>query len=230
MPNGRVLLAGGEDTSLPTRDTLASGEVYDPVTGTFSLTISGMNVSRELHTSTALPSNLFLIAGGRSGSTSGYAFLNDAYLFDPVALSFNPLFATMTSPRTTHTATLLANGTVLIAGGFNFGSLASAEIYNPIAGTFVPTLGSLATARHGHTATRLNNGKVLVLGGNTGIAGPTLASGELYDAVSRTFSSAGTMSTPRWFHTAVLLGNGQVLILGGSNGATALASAELYAP
>src|ERR1700730_11300798 len=67
--------------------------------------------------------------------------------------------------RFDHTATLLANGQVLVAGGYSNGSyLASAELYDPASGTWTGT-GSLATARRGHTATLLPNGKLLVAGG-----------------------------------------------------------------
>jgi hypothetical protein len=228
MPNGQVLLAGGEDAS---GVTLASGEVYNPATGSFSLVITGMGVSREMHSSAILASNQFLIAGGRSGSAGlGFSYLSDAYLFDPVALSFNPLAASMTTARAAHTATRLADGRVLLAGGANPAALASAELYNQIAGTFVATSGSMATPRLWHSATRLSNGKVLVLGGLAAIGGPALASAEVYDPVPRTFSSALSMSTARWAHSAVLLPDGRVLIVGGHSGGAALASAELYQP
>src|SRR5262249_16659472 len=68
--------------------------------------------------------------------------------------------------RTVHTATLLSNGKVLVAGGFdtNGVALASAKLYDPANGTWSAT-GSLGSARAGHTATLLPNGKVLVAGG-----------------------------------------------------------------
>src|SRR5216683_771340 len=109
----------------------------------------------------------------------------------------------MASMRTNHTATLLANGKVLVAGGCNFlgscfaGAQSSAELYDPATGTFGAT-GSLGTARGGHTATLLQNGKVLIAGGITVTA-------ELYDPVSGTFSSSGDMETIRFGHTATLL-------------------------
>jgi hypothetical protein len=79
----------------------------------------------------------------------------------------------MTSARESHTATLLNNGMVLVAGGGN----AVAELYDPSARTFTATTGSVTASRGGHTATLLNNGKVLVAGGYNGTA---LASAELY--------------------------------------------------
>ena len=84
----------------------------------------------------------------------------------------------LTTARALHTATLLPNGKVLVAGGFNGGELSSAELYDPASGTWT-AIGSLTTARYQHTATLLPNGKVLVAGGG-GTSG-ALSSAELYD-------------------------------------------------
>lgn len=121
----------------------------------------------------------------------------------------------MTTTRAGHTATLLFNGKVLIAGGDR--PAASAEFYDPSAGTFSPA-GAMTAARVGHTATLLPDGRVLIAGGD----GP-LASAELYDPSTGTFTATGSMITPAFPHTATLLGNGKVLIAGGS-------TAELYDP
>jgi hypothetical protein len=110
------------------------------------------------------------------------------------ALPFAPT-GSMATVRFVHTATLLANGTVLVAGGFNNSApLASAEIYDPLAGTFSPA-GSMATARYFHTATSLpGRGTVLVAGGfNNTAAGER----RIYDSVSGTFSPVGNMTTAR---------------------------------
>jgi hypothetical protein len=75
----------------------------------------------------------------------------------------------------------------------------------------------------------LNNGKVLVAGGNNQVN--IIASAELYDPVSKTFSATGSMTTPRWRHTETLLLDGTVLITGGvDNNDNKLASAEVYSP
>jgi centrosomal CEP192-like protein/HYDIN/CFA65/VesB family protein/galactose oxidase-like protein len=138
----------------------------------------------------------------------------------------------MNSPREGHTATLLNNGKVLVAGGSlgnGISYLATTELYDPTTGTFTDT-GSLNAARGSHTATLLNNGKVLVAGGSVD-GTRALASSELYDPATGTFSPTGSMNTTRVGHTATLLNNGTVLIAGGVDILAAeLASAELYDP
>ena len=102
-----------------------------------------------------------LVAGGYN-LTDGY--LASAELYDPASGTWTAT-GSLATARDHHTATLLPNGKVLVAGGFNNSEhLASAELYDPASGTWTAT-GSLATARYGHTATLLPNGKVLVAGG-----------------------------------------------------------------
>ncbi|MCX6022865.1 MAG: HYR domain-containing protein, partial [Chloroflexi bacterium] len=130
--------------------------------------------------------------------------------------------------RFSHTATLLTDGSVLVAAGFNDFPLGSAERYNPATGVWSAT-GNLTTARAWHTATLLSNGKVLVAAGGTYAGG--FASSELYDPASGTWSATGSLAGAREYHTATLLPNGKVLAVGGLSGSgAALASAELYDP
>ena len=101
-------------------------------------------------------------------------------------------------PRFSHTATLLPNGKVLIAGGTHRNETiqATAEIYDPVTGRFVPA-GTLVSARgFGSTATLLPNGKVLIAGGSCG-SSCFLATAELYDPGTGRFTPTGSMSTPR---------------------------------
>jgi WD40 repeat protein len=135
------------------------------------------------------------------------------------------------SKRALHTATLLGNGKVLVAGG-NDGSpnniISSSELYDPATGTWSAT-AAMSAPRQYHTATLLPNGKVLVAGsGNPGNVGS--ASVELYDPANGTWSPTGPMVAARYEHTATLLGNGKVLVTGGKDGSRYLNSAELYDP
>jgi hypothetical protein len=134
----------------------------------------------------------------------------------------------MSTARAQHTATLLANGKVLVTGGGNF--LSSAELYDPASNTW-SAAGPLSTGRTDHTATLLANGKVLVTGGFTSGVSGFLSSAEVYDPASNTWSPAASMSTARAQHTATPLANGKVLVTGGVvNSFGYLSSAELYDP
>lgn len=121
--------------------------------------------------------------------------------------------------RIAQTATLLADGRVLVAGGrATSGALTSAELYDPLTETFTVT-GAMSTSRWSHTATLLPDGRVLVAGGFTGFApGNAQAvtnTAELYDPVSGTWSPAGSLGTRRALHSAARLGDGSVLVAGG---------------
>ncbi|MGA2871053.1 MAG: kelch repeat-containing protein, partial [Verrucomicrobiota bacterium] len=128
-----------------------------------------------------------------------------------------PLISTgpLSTAREQHTATLLPNGQVLVAGGADSSGNPSsvAELYNPANGTWTTT-NSLNTAREWHTATLLLNGEVLVAGGQ-GTAPGALASAELYNPTTGTWTPTGSMNTGREWHTATLLANGKVLVAGG---------------
>lgn len=142
-----------------------------------------------------------------------------------------PTGNTMTA-RFSHTATLLLNGKVLIAGGMEENGvwLDSAELYDPAKGRF-SLIGKMSTQRAGATATLLPSGKVLIAGGTDG-SGKNLASAEIYDPDTNTFSATGSLSFPRGHAIATLLKTGKVLVAGGNAAGDddQLASAEIYDP
>jgi hypothetical protein len=225
LNTGKVLVTGGLDSA---GNPLATAELYDPTTGTFSPTSGGMTTVRASHTATLLNTgqntDKVLVAGWGNAT---------AELFDPVTGTFAGT-GSMVTARVSHTATLLSGGKVLLTGGVQgtgatLKVLAEAELYDPVTGRFSQTAGSLATAREWHTATLLTDGKVLVTGGldSTGIA---IASAELFDLTSQSFTPKGNMATPRAFHTATLLNDGTVLVTGGIDGAGPIATAEFYDP
>jgi len=194
-----------------------------------------MTTARALHSATLLHDGRVLICGGTVNANVG-GVLETAEIYDPASGTFSPVGA-MAQARQGHTATLLPDGTVLIAGGSkNIGfrsELASAEIYDPVAATFRET-GPMTTPREGHSATLLRDGRVLIAGGSAnGVT--TLASAETYDYRSGRFISIAPMSVPRETHSATLLKNGTVLIAGGGRGGMpggyiAYTTAEVFDP
>jgi hypothetical protein len=222
LPDGKVLVAGGVDSSGP---AFVSAELYDPASGTWATT-GNLNFSRFGHTATLLPNGMVLVSGGDYLG----GIRASAELYDPASGTWT-LTGSLNMGRVQHTATLLPNGMVLVTGGIDFSSIAfaTAELYDPASGTWTFT-GSLNTARRLHTATLLPNGMVLVAGGVDTNFTP-LASAELYDPASGTWTTTGSLNAAHGLHTATLLPNGKVLVAGGEESSFhPSASAELYDP
>jgi WD40 repeat protein len=203
LGSGKVLLVGGLSTAagvggLPTVSTLATAELYDPVTERFTC-VDG------------------------SAPTG-----------DPPAC---PSAGNLAHPRAGHTATVLKNGQVLLAGGLDLDlstataqTLGAAEIFDPVSGHFLPTAANMISARMGQSATLLENGQVLLAGGMSGTANlpdvsfTTLNSAEIYDPASDTFTATGDLHTARVLHAAALRRDGKVILGGGWDGTIKLAS------
>ena len=140
----------------------------------------------------------------------------------------------MTTPRIFHTATLLLNGKVLIAGGddFNNRQLASAELFDPMTNTFTPT-GDMTTGRSGHSANLLPDGRVLIVGGQY----HDQPSAELYDPSTGTFTTTAVFLPSGFGYQSTSLNNGKVLLSGdgigcpnGNDGCFIINTPELYDP
>ena len=244
LPDGRVLIAGGNSTPPP---VIAGGnstpppaippntaEIYDPSTGTFAAT-GNMISGHVCQQAKLLFDGRVLIVGG-SGASAAHA-----ELYDPARGTFASAGAdaSVTSGGNTcqgSVSTVLSDGKVLIVW-----ETASAEIFDPAAGSFTAT-ANLSSPQvfppYGidfndglPTATLLLNGKVLLAGGgnDSGIH----ANAELYDPSTGAFTAAGAMTTGRDGQTATLLPDGTVLMAGGylyGPGDVTLASTELYDP
>jgi hypothetical protein len=170
-----------------------------------------MLTPRAYHSATVLQDGTVLVAGGTlfysGASASGTPtmfVLASAEVFVPASGAFTST-APMDTARSGHTATLLQDGRVLVAGGTD---LPSAELFDPATRTFTAT-GPMTAARSGHSATLLSDGKVLLAGGYQ------LASMELFDPATGTFVAAGAMTTARYFHSTTLLSDGRVFVAGG---------------
>jgi hypothetical protein len=238
LQGGRVLIVGGDGTA----DHVASAEIYDPTTGRFSRTGS-LRTTQSVDTATVLQDGTVLVTGSFF-DTRVPAYFPSAELYDPATGTFAAA-GSMSAVRHDATATLLPNGQVLVAGGYDSSgfSLGSAELYDPTSNTFGPVV--IATPREGQTATLLSDGRVLVVGGEGAPAGNGWeASAEIYYPSSGRFTPSGSLTIPRRRQTATLLPDGRVLIAGGesalsgiarlfpttTSGLSSLASAELYDP
>jgi N-acetylneuraminic acid mutarotase len=223
LANGEVLVAGGGNAT----GTLTSAELYDPATGKWAVSGS-MTTARGSHTATLLPNGEVLVAGGVTNGSSPWApsCTASAELYNRSTGKWTTT-GSMTKPRAIHTATLLNDGSVLVAGAFcSAGSVYpddTAELYDPSTGTWKAT-GNMNVPRVNTAATTLPNGQVLIAGGNSTSSGGTSA--ELYDHGH--WTSTGSMTVYRPNLTATLVPNGDVLVFGGTQ--LASSASEFYNP
>ena len=224
------VIGTGQIQQFTATGTFSSGPTEDITTAViWASSIPGVatisNTGGSQGSATAVANGTTLINATLSGVT-GTATLTVA---PPVGFT---LTGSLITKRSLATATLLNDGTVLLAGGAGgtgFTTLASAELYNPTAGAFTAT-GNMTMVRFQATATLLPNGMVLVAGGS-GTSSTFLNSAELYNPATGTFTATGSMTTARVGHSAALLPNGTVLIAGGATAAKTLTNtAEIYNP
>ena len=169
LRDGRVLIAGGDaQPGGGGLTSLASSELYDPRTGSFSPTGS-MAHGRRYHTATLLPDGRVLLAGGvvydqKRSIAANVAASTSAELYDPATGKFGRT-GSMVVGSNLGTATLLTDGTVFIAAGEVSGLPPFPQLYDPASGKFSPTGSMMPTPRPDHTATLLSDGRVLIAGG-----------------------------------------------------------------
>jgi WD40 repeat protein len=216
LRSGKVLIAGG----WVGHGCTDSAELYDPVTGKFTELSSKMTTRRGRPTATLLPSGDVLITGGGDHDSPGG--IVSAEVFDAASMTFKSV-APMHFARIAHTATLLQDGRVLIAGGRGDRVNAVAEIFDPKTARFTDT-GSLVTARYKHTAGLLPDGRVLIAGGSDERDwSGNLSSAEIYDPKTGRFTSTASLNDSR-FKLPEELASGKLLVAGGNK------NAELFDP
>jgi hypothetical protein len=234
LGDGRVLVAGGFYDDAGGDHYVASAELFNPVTGTFSSAgVGSMGTPRRGAVAARLPDGGVLVAGGSYDDGTEHE-LASAEVFDPATGGFTPV-GDMGTPRVRAAAAPLPDGRVLVAGGNNGSSrLSSAEVFNPSTNAFTP-VGDMTAERAREAAAPLPGGRVLLAGGAAGANAAALRSAEVFDPATNSFSSAGigAMETARRAPAAAPLPDGRVLIAGGSNGdfgETYLSSAEVFNP
>ena len=206
LDDGRVIVLGGRDQTKFHR----SIEIYD-VTGDEWASGPRMKKKRFDHASVKLSNGAVLAIGG----IDDFFAPMDVVEICPSAEEACEPTGLLTQARAEHTATLLSDGRILVAGGSRGGigtdapAFDTAEIYDPETGEWT-VIAVMAVAHTRHTATLLEDGRVLVTGGRGQIT-----EAELFDPATGNWSSAGSLSESRAHHTATLLADGRVLVSGG---------------
>ena len=224
LNNGTVLVTGGLS---PGGGAGAIAEIYDPATGSFTR-VGDMAEGRIQHTASLLGDGRVLIAGGFEGNANDFGFFPTptAEIYDPASQTFSSV-GDMPDAVASHTASVLLDGTVLVAGGFGNscpGRGAGVAIFDPASNSFRAGV-SLPTRRAEHTATTLNDGRVLITGGGDPcdfLGGSISSTAVVFDPATSSYSSEEAMREPRSGHSATLLADGKVLVVG--------STAELFDP
>jgi len=186
-----------------------------------------MTTKRAAHTSTLLKDGRILIAGGIAEDGNGNELPHSsAEIYYPETNEFKPT-GNMIEQHCNHSATLLANGEVLIIAGWKSGARSDAvEIYNPQTGEF-RLVARLEKPLQAQNAVLLKTGKVLIVGGNAD-RNDYQMDAYLYDYKTNSFEKTGSLNYGRMAFTATLMNSGNVLITGGDSGSEILNKAEIY--
>jgi RHS repeat-associated protein len=197
LPDGRLLVAGGQDNKEQVQATLST---RDPLTGALTILSVGLRFPRAGHTATVLPDGTVLVLGGVGQDGR---IVSVAELFDPVSSSVRLLATTSPTARAFHTATLLTDGRVLIAGGvFANGLSAKAVDLWDARASNTETLSSVSMTRLHHAAALLPDGRVLFSGGEDE-TGRSLNQAQVFDPTSRTVANIDNLGALQDSSTAM---------------------------
>ncbi|MFO0640347.1 MAG: kelch repeat-containing protein [Polyangiaceae bacterium] len=233
LGDGRVLVVGGSDTRVDLDTT--SAELYDPTSGTFAAT-GPLVAARRAHLAVRLEGGDVAVLGGDVG-LGVPSVLSSIERYDTRSGRF-VAGGTLTRERTHATATVLAGGEVLVAGGLSYAtglSFDDAELCTRDVASCRPTR-ALPGPRADHAAVRFGDGRVLVTGGAESVFNddrPRLATSTLFDRASETWTDGPPLPAPRFGHVAVTGADGRVLIVGGAlaaQGATIADDVLVLAP
>jgi hypothetical protein len=219
LKDGKVLIVGGLD--LWKRHTQNTAELYDPATSTFAPTNGHMTDDRFGQAACLLADGRVLIVGGTSVlfGRGGYAHvLASAEIYNPRTGTFTQTAGAMTIGRDRPTATLLANGRVLIAAGQgpSGASIGYAELFDPVITTFTKAAPQI-TDRMAHTSATLADGRVLLAGGWSAPLNSTTPSVEEYDPASGTFLACPPLPFATHDAAVIVFPDGEVLVAGGKS-------------
>jgi len=232
LADGSVLVAGGSRNGQP----LDTAERYTPDNGTW-VAAGRLNLPRTLGTLTLLADGRVLAAGGGIEGGPSWTATATAEIFDPKIGTWS-LVAPMSVARARQTATLLADGEVLVAGGATTyhgetGSVtASAEIFDPRSNSWRAAM-PMSKPRYVDGAVLLDDGRVLVAGGwySTSNSDPSHDTAEIYDPATNRWAATGSMTSARAQYSLVRLPDGRVLAAGGVNPSYRVqAASELFNP
>nr|WP_294814445.1 kelch repeat-containing protein [uncultured Sphingomonas sp.] len=241
LPDGTILIIGSTTSDpfpLSPESMTGFAWTFDPTTNLS--TITGAPVSARIGATLSLLANgTVLVAGGMGMTDDGYATLDTAEIYDPRSRSFRPIHNKMTVPRCGHTATVLADGTVLLAGGYSYpavtyrplGVLATwvpaldnAETFSVAQQAFTAVATSLPAGFAFHSATLLANGDVLIAGGITdfytecdftSVTVFPSTQAAVFSVAAQAFAVIAPLGAARAMHSATLLSSGKVLVVGG---------------
>jgi hypothetical protein len=208
LGDGRVLVVGGYNAG---QGWLADAEIFDPATGAWTV-LPPLYSHGVQHSATLLADGRVLVAGGCIASG---VCTDRMEIFDPQANSWMEA-APLASDLGSHAALLLDDGRVLVAGGAGSRGTGGGQVYDPLANTWSAT-GKMIQPRAQAPMVKLADGRALTVGGLVVSENPlALASAEIYDPRTNTWTEAGGLAQPRYAHSLVLLADGQVLALGGA--------------